>query len=488
MHAQGGARPGPPSLPQWSERIKMTEIEKLKKKVSELKSQRVAFKAQSRLLKDFIALARLSAEKELLNSVLQRTLAVTAELTGAETGSLFLLDAAGVVTDSILTRGETGPDERLGLIGQVLDRGLAGWVKTHRRIGLIEDTASDERWLELPDQPYQFRSALAVPLQLGDELLGILTHLHSRPNHFTPQAADLMELCASQLGFALEAARLYSRLDRYSSALDAELQKGRKIQQDFLPQELPSIYGWEIAASFRPALQVSGDFFDAFITADGGLCLVIGDVCDKGIGSALFMALFRSLIRVFSSKTTPDGLAGLLPETAAVIPAGSEAAVAWRAITLTNEYIAREHGQEGMFATIFLGVLNAETGIISYVNAGHQAPLIIDASGVRHELRGTGFPVGILPGSRFKVEQAQLQPGQALIAYTDGVTEALSPEGRLYSRNRFLSLLPTTPTAAADLIAGIETDLSHHTRNAPQSDDITMIVVRRKPEACDPRC
>lgn len=466
----------------------MAEIEKLKKKVSELKRQRVAFKAQSKLLKDFISLTRLSAEKELLNRVLQHTLDLTAELTGAETGSLFLLDADGRVTDSILTRGEARPDERLGLIDKVLEGGLAGWVKTYRRIGLIEDTSSDERWLELPNQPYQFRSALAVPLQLGDELLGILTHLHSRPQHFTRQAADLMELCAAQIGFALEAARLYSRLNEYSRALDAELQKGRKIQRDFLPQELPRVDGWEIAASFRPALQVSGDFFDAFVTADGGLCLVIGDVCDKGIGSALFMALFRSLIRVFASKTAPDGLAGLLPETAAAIPAGSEVAIAWRAVTLTNESIAREHGQEGMFATIFLGVLNAETGIISYVNAGHEAPLIIDASGVRHELRGTGFPVGIVSGSRFKVERAQLQPGQALIAYTDGVTEALSPEGRLYSRKRFLSLLPTTSTAAADLIAAIETDLSSHTRNAPQSDDITMIAVRRKPEACDPRC
>ena len=464
----------------------MAEIEKLKKKVSELKSQRVAFKAQSRLLKDFISLARMSAEKELLNRVLQHTLALTAELTGAETGSLFLLDANGMVTDSILTRGEARPDERLGLIDKVLEAGLAGWVKTYRRIGLIEDTSSDERWLELPNQPYQFRSALAVPLQLGDELLGILTHLHSRPQHFTQQAADLMELCASQIGFALEAARLYSRLNEYSRALDAELQKGRKIQRDFLPRELPNIEGWEIAASFRPALQVSGDFFDAFITAEGGLCLVIGDVCDKGIGSALFMALFRSLIRVFASRTTPAGLAGSLPQSAPAMPAGPEAAIAWRAVTLTNAYIAREHGQENMFATIFIGVLNAETGIISYVNAGHEAPLIIDASGVEHELSGTGFAVGILPDARFTVEQARLQPGQTLIAYTDGVTEALSPEGRLYTRKRFLSLLPSQPTTAAGLIARIETDVSSHTRNAPQSDDITMIVVRRKPEACIP--
>jgi sigma-B regulation protein RsbU (phosphoserine phosphatase) len=296
-----------------------------------------------------------------------------------------------------------------------------------------------------------------------------------------------MELCASQIGFALEAARLYSRLNEYSRALDAELQKGRKIQRDFLPQELPSLDGWEIAASFHPALQVSGDFFDAFITGDGGLCLVIGDVCDKGIGSALFMALFRSLIRVFSSQSTPDGLAGVLPQPAPAIPAGSEAAIAWRAVSLTNAYIAREHGQEVMFATIFVGVLNAETGVISYVNAGHEAPLIIDASGVKHELKGTGSPVGILPDSRFRVEQARLQPGQTLIAYTDGVTEAFSPEGQLYTRKRFRSLLPSQPTTAAGLIARIETDVLSHTRNAPQSDDITMIVVRRKPEACDPR-
>ena len=147
----------------------------------------------------------------------------------------------------------------------VLNKGLAGWVWKHRKIGLVKDTRDDSRWLDLPDQPYTVGSALSVPILRGESLLGLLTLLHATPGHFNDQTAELMQLTAGQLGAALENARLYTKLDEYSKALDAELEKGKKIQRDFFPKDIPRLPGWEIVSVFEPALQVSGDFYDAFM-------------------------------------------------------------------------------------------------------------------------------------------------------------------------------------------------------------------------------
>ena len=243
------------------------------------------------------------------------------DLTGAEKGSLFLLDRNGVVIESILTRADTTPEQRSQLIGNVLDKGLAGWVRRHRRVGLIQDTHTDDRWLDLPDQPYAVRSVLAVPILRDDKLLGILTLLHAQTGHFSEETAELMEMTAGQIALALENARLYAKLeksyhsleqakikvDNYSRALNAELEKGKKIQRDFLPTDIPRVPGWEIGTCFHPARQVSGDFYDAFMLPGDYIGLVIADVCDKGVGSALYMALFRSLMRVFSGKISLGG-------------------------------------------------------------------------------------------------------------------------------------------------------------------------------------
>jgi sigma-B regulation protein RsbU (phosphoserine phosphatase) len=191
----------------------------------------------------------------------------------------------------------------------------------NNRIGLITDTEKDDRWLNLPGQPYTVRSAMAVPISRDNELLGILTLLHSQPGVFHQGTVDMMEVTAGQLGLALESAKLYSKLDQYSRALDAELEKGKQIQKEFLPHELPRLPGWELAACFHPARQVAGDFYDGFVLPNGCLAVVIGDVCDKGVGSALFMALIRSLLRIFTGKISLSGVsisAGDWPPTEAI--------------------------------------------------------------------------------------------------------------------------------------------------------------------------
>ena len=460
----------------------MQELKTLKKELAQLKSEKAAFQAQSKLLENFVSQARSTGKEEKLISILQQTLEVFVGLTGAEKGSLFLLDRNGVVIESILTRGDATPEQRSQLIGRVLDKGLAGWVRHHRQIGLIEDTQTDDRWLDLPDQPYSVRSALAVPILRDEKLLGLLTLLHARTGHFSQEIADLMEMTAVQIAIALENARLYAKLENYSQALNAELEKGKKIQRDFLPNKIPQVPGWEIETSFYPARQVSGDFYDAFMLPGNYIGLVIADVCDKGVGSALYMALFRSLMRVFSGQISLGGWSAAQSDPTEKSTAEVDLFRMLQAVPLTNDYISLEHGHEAMFATLFFGILNPDTGEIAYINGGHEPLYIIGRSGIKETLKAAGPVVGIITGAEFKIQQSQLEPGDILIGYTDGVTEALSPRQTLYSKEKFRALLEVQASSAIELIERIQTDLFDHIANAPQFDDITMIAVHRKPQ------
>jgi len=466
----------------------------LEMEIDRLRSEKAALQVQSRLLENFVSFARSAVKERVLTRLLKKTLEISAELTGADKGSLFLLDENGAVAEGILTRVDPTPEQRSRIIGQVFDKGLAGWVRRNHKVGLIVDTSDDDRWVNLPNQPYTVGSALAVPILKGEDLLGIITLLHDQPHHFDQETANLMQITASQIGNALENARLYSKLNEsyrsleqakleietYSKALDKEMAKGKKIQRDFLPRQIPQIPDWEIAVYFHPARQVSGDFYDAFMLPGNLLGLVIADVCDKGVGSALFMALFRSLIRVFSGKISLQGVS--VQRTARPVQDSDEDFMykALNAVTLTNDYIAEEHGEESMFATLFFGVLDPLSGKMAYVNAGHEPLLIVNQTGVRKKLKATGTVVGMLPAMEYQVNQVQIKPGDILIGFTDGVTEAMSPQQKLFGKKRLLTLLENLPSTASELIDQIKLELFNHIDNAPQFDDITMIAVHRK--------
>jgi len=462
-----------------------------------------AFQAQSELFERFISMARSPEEPAVIKFMLRKTIEISIALTGADHGSLILLDSDGGVTDSILSRGNISAEPASVLIESAFKKGLAGWVKRHRKIGLVDDTKTDDRWLTFPDQPYRARSALALPIISGEVLLGILTLKHSAPYHFTQEIVELMRITATQVAMVLENACLFSNLNHslhslgkanqkieaYSRALDQEIEKCRQIQMSFLPKKLPQLPDWKIEEFFFPATRVSGDFYDAFLLPGGYIGLVIGDVCDKGVGSALFMALFRSLIRIFSGQThlckhlcesfTADNqqrAGNMIIQQESIDAEQSNPLIA---VALTNEYIAQDNDM-CMFATLFFGVLDPKSGKLVYINGGHEAVFVTDQNGVRERLLATGPAVGTLPQAKFATKEIQLQPGEILFAYTDGVIDARTPDGDRFTKKRLNALLSQPAQSALELMQRIATKLFAHIGKAPQEDDITILTLQRK--------
>ncbi len=263
------------------------------------------------------------------------------------------------------------------------------------------------------------------------------------------------------------------KVEAYSQALNSELEKGHQMQKNFLPAEILQQNGWEIAAFFQPARQVAGDFYDVFELSNDTIGLVIADVCDKGVGAALFMSLFRSLIRIFSGQNSVEEMNNFL--------ANKDDNHPLKAVELTNNYIAKNHGDVGMFATLFFGVLDVNNGKLTYINGGHEPLFIIDAAGgIKQELNSTGPAVGMLPNMNFKIEQTKLEPGEILLGYTDGVPEARNSQGKFFTNEKLRLLVEKKVASAEALLAEISTSVLNHTGSATQFDDITLLAVQRQ--------
>jgi phosphoserine phosphatase RsbU/P len=286
--------------------------------------------------------------------------------------------------------------------------------------------------------------------------MGAEDHL---PKPFNPA------ILRARVDSALAKKRLRDREQVYAKSLERELAIGRDIQTSFLPDKLPVIAGWELAARFQPARQVAGDFYDAFELPDGRVGLVVADVCDKGVGAALFMALFRSLLRVLARQNFSDAD----PDK---VVAGTLASI--------NDYIAHTHSRANMFATVFFGVLTPATGALRYVNAGHDPPVILDpGSPELQRLVPSGPAVGLQAGLEFRAQSAVLAPGAMLLAFTDGVTDASGSDGQMFGEPRLLALLdPNSGASASATLDALESALAGWVADGPRFDDITLLAVR----------
>jgi sigma-B regulation protein RsbU (phosphoserine phosphatase) len=287
-----------------------------------------------------------------------------------------------------------------------------------------------------------------------------------------------------------------ARHDELLLKIERDVQIGRRIQKSFLPAVLPEIPNWELAAQFEPAREVAGDFYDAFpLNQNRRLGIVIGDVCDKGVGAALFMALFRSLTRAYAQQhysmssfmgESTDFLSGPVADRRRSVPSAGITALK-SAMNLTNNYIIENHGDSNMFATMFFGVLDPVTGVMAYINGGHNAPWLFNSSGIKMRLTATGPAVGMLPDVDYGIQQITIEPGDILFTFTDGVPEARDPAGGFFTEARLRTLITDPPPSTArDLLSRIYVELMAHIATAAQFDDITMLAVRRLPASQPP--
>jgi len=403
-----------------------------------------------------------------------------------------VLQSAAISTD-FFDLAVTGLVECMGLdSGRVLLRDNDEWkiraLKTAAHLSEVTrpsrqvlNTILKERrtcWQVPADQSQsiQFINALvAAPiLARNGDVIGVLygerghggRRIPGRSDSISELEAKVVEMFAQGVATGLARIELEERQAKLLK-IENDLKIGREIQAGFLPEGPLPIAGWEITYHFQPAREVSGDFYDFFRLSNEYVAVVIADVCDKGIGAALYMTLLRSLLRAFARQES-EGSGGRHAES-----------IVRAAVELTNNYVAETHARASMFSSLFFGVLNTGTGALCYINAGHHAPVLLGPDSIKARLARTGPVLGLWPNTPFKVGRADVDHGDVLIAYTDGVTEALDRAGQFFTEERLLSLLERL-TAKAPVLEAVVKALSEHSAGAEPYDDITMLAVRRR--------
>jgi sigma-B regulation protein RsbU (phosphoserine phosphatase) len=429
-----------------------------------------------------------------LDQVLEDVMDTVINLTGAERAYLMLRDAENEELTIRAARNwdrETLPEDDV-----IFSRGVVQIAIEEAEPILSTNAQEDPRFQAMRSVfRHDLRSILCLPLMLHGQSVGVLyADNRIEQGAFRQDIVPLMRGFASQAAIAIDNARLFERV-RIETGFERELQIGQQIQAGFLPSEMPQASGWEIEPFFKPARQVAGDFYDAFTLSRNRVGFVVGDVTDKGVGAALFMTLVRSLIRAFAQQHYSSSFVDVLADVGSASSHGSTAeerrsflsagmTALKNAVQLTNNYVANNHSESNMFATMFFGLIDPNSGTLVYINAGQNPPVIASADGtVKEELQLTGPAVGLMPDMEFQIEHSVLESGDILLAYTDGLPEAKAPDGAFFSEERLLSLLKEPVSSAVELVKRIEANVDQHIGDANPFDDITMIVVRRASDA-----
>ena len=302
------------------------------------------------------------------------------------------------------------------------------------------------------------RLLVALPLMVKGEIFGVfLVEETTGGRRFRSRRLEILSGVAQQVALAMQN-DLFQQETVMRERLEMEVQLARQIQQAFVPEHLPSLPGWDISARWRTARQVGGDFYDILELPGERVGLFIADVADKGMPAALFMALTRTLMRAAVRQT--DSPAEVLRQV--------------------NDLLYPDC-EQGMFVTAVYGVLELKTGRFTYANAGHNPPFHIAGEGVVVErLTRTGIALGVVEHAAMRESSIDLLPGQTLLLYTDGVTEAFSPAGEIYEEARLLQVVSGSRSGSAEaLLDEIDAAVCAFIADAPISDDITLLAVRR---------
>lgn len=333
---------------------------------------------------------------------------------------------------------------------------------------LITELNPSDWDLILVDENYQSNSdpmlkknklIFAIPLIVNGEVSAVLL---ADERTYSPRRKKRFELIngiAKQATLAIQN-DIYNQNLILNERLNREFQLAREIQKTFLPEELPKIQGYESHVLWKTARQVGGDFYDIFPLSNKDYGILIADVSDKGLAASLYMAVTRTVLRLVATEQHSP------------------------AVTLekVNDFLM-DNSQKGLFVTIFYGILNTETGVFRYTNAGHNPPYLINNdTGSLIELPHGDIAIGVMPDIKLHEYDLQIDPGDYLLMHTDGVTEAFNPAGNFFGESRYKKILSRNAGISPEkLLEKIEAELTRFRQTSSLGDDTTLLAVRRNP-------
>jgi len=387
--------------------------------------------------------------QEVMHTIIRRSLRAI----NAEQGVITLVDEPGSDSGKTLIRTAVSSAERGPFH---LNQALLGWMHLNKKPLLINDPKGDDRFKGVKwDET--IRSLVCVPMIVKSALIGTLTVYNKKAaSEFTEDDQRLLSIIAAQSAQIVENARLYEEELRLRK-MQEELQLASRIQMDLLPKAVPQIPGYEVAGKTLPAQQVGGDYFDFIKIRDNRWAFCLGDVSGKGLPASLLMANLQATLR---GQTLSD----LAPSDC---------------IRRSNKLLYYSTSPE-KFATVFYGILDTQHHTLKFSNAGHDSPYVLHTDAKASRLQTGGVPLGMLEEFPFEEEEVEMKPGDLLVVYSDGVTEAWNTDEVEFGEQRLAEVLHHHHgRTASELIDGVIAAVKSHTAGAPQADDITLVVLKR---------
>src|SRR5262245_4929070 len=354
--------------------------------------------------------------------------------------------------------------DRAGEVGEIrVSRNVLEEVVYRGKSVLTSDAQHDPRFASGTVVLQGVRSVLAVPLGVADKVFGIIyADSPIAEGRFTEDHLKVLTTLASVAAIRVENARLVeSRLEQ--ERLERELALASEIQQRFQPTAPPQVTGYELQGISFPCYEIGGDYYDFITRDDGNMVVALGDVSGKGTAAALLMSSLHAAIH--AQADTHDSIVDT--------------------IAAVNRYLT-ERIPPNRFVTLFYAELDPRIGQLTFLNAGHNPPLIVHAAGTMEQLASGGLPLGIMADAEFREGRTLLHPGDVLVVYSDGVSEAVNPNGEEFGPTRLYEVVARNLDASASGIRDrIESALTKFCQGTPAADDITLVICKRVPESAE---
>jgi len=333
-----------------------------------------------------------------------------------------------------------------------LGEGFIGSVALSGEPLISHDVRNDPVYVNARDKT---RSEMVAPIISNDEVIGVFDLESDELNAYSDDDLDVLNLLASQVAIIIEKVMLHEQMIE-KKRLEGQLEVARQVQLELLPPSDPELEGFDISAYNFPTEEVSGDYYDWVRIYDDQIGLVIADVAGKGIPAALLMVFLRASLR-----------------------AATHVGYATHISMAKVNYLLWESIERNQFITAFYGILDASTRTLSYSNAGHNPPLLIGADGQPGFIERGEQPLGMFRETRYHEYYHTFKPGEILVLYTDGVTEALSPGGEEFGRDRLVvAAKEGAGLSARKLIASMQHSVMEWTDGAGSNDDATFFVIK----------